>query len=124
MSIAFYYPTQAAPGAQWTPAKAPRFPLKTASDFPGQVVGETAGGTVHVQDSGTLAERWELVFERLTPDDHASLQAFFQTVRKSFHAFEYVDPAGAARTVRWMNDFEFEESVPGRFSGTIVLRKE
>ncbi|CAI2719742.1 hypothetical protein [Nitrospina watsonii] len=124
MNSAFYFPTQAAPTAQWTPAKAPRFPVKRTGRYPGQTLGETAGGTVHVQDTGTFREHWELVFDRITPADHSALKTFFQTVQQAFNAFEFVDATGGVHTVRWINDFEFEETVPDRFSGTITLRKE
>lgn len=124
MNVAFYYPNQAAPSVQWKPSKAPRYPIAATSDYTGQVTGETAGGTVYVQDAGGFRQQWNLVFERLTPDDHSQLQVFFQTVQKAFHAFEYTDPSGALHTVRWVNAFEFEETVPDRFTGTVVLRKE
>ncbi|MGP0628939.1 hypothetical protein ACTRW9_04500 [Nitrospina sp. 32_T5] len=124
MSLAFYYPTQAAPTAQWIPGKAPRFPLKKTTAYPSQVTGETAGGVLHLQDTGSLREQWELVFDRIPPADHEALKTFFQAVRKSFHTFQYVDPQGVVHLVRWMNEFEFEETVPERFSGSIVLRKE
>ncbi len=124
MKVAFYFPTQAAPTAQWAPGTAPRLPLKTSADYPAQIVGETAAGTLHVQDQGSLRETFELNFERLPWDEYDSALVFFQTVRKSFHAFEFVDASAVVHTVRWVNGFDFEESVNDRFSGTIILQKE
>ena len=124
MKIAFYFPNQAAPTAQWTPDTSPRLPIKAAADYPAQVVGETAAGTVHVQDQGGLRERFELSFERLRRDERDSAFSFYQTVRKSFNAFDYVDTSGTVHTVRWSNGFDFEETVHDRFTGTVVLQKE
>ena len=124
MSIGFHYPTQSASTAQWLPAKPPHLPARHNTDYPEQLTGETAGGTLYVQDKGPQRETFELTFERITLNDRDAALAFFTAVRKSFSAFEYQDAEGALHTVRWTNAFEFQETVPGRFSGVILLRKE
>ena len=124
MSIGFYFPTQASPTAQWLTAKPPILPTRNTTDYPEQLTGETAGGMLVVQDKGLKRERFELKFERIPASDRDSALAFFNAVRKSFNPFEYQDVEGALHTVRWINAFEFQERVAGRFSGTVVLRKE
>lgn len=124
MSIGFHFPTQSAPAAQWLPAKLPRLPVRNTTDYPEQLTGETAGGTLYVQDKGLARQRFELNFERIPTSDRDAALSFFNAVRKSFNTFEYQDAEGIMHTVRWLNGFEFQETVPGRFSGTITLRKE
>ena len=124
MSIGFYFPTQAAPTTQWLPDKPPYLPMRKSNDYPEQLTGETAGGTLYVQDKGPIRETFELAFGRITASDRDAALTFFNTVKKSFSPFEYQDVDGTLHTVRWLNAFEFQEMVPGRFSGTVVLRKE
>ena len=124
MRIGFYFPTQSSPTAQWLPAKPPILPIRNTTDYPEQLTGETAGGTLYVQDKGSQRERFELKFERITANDRDAALSFFNAVKKSFSVFEYQDAEGTLHTVRWMNAFEFKETVPGRFSGTIILTKE
>lgn len=124
MSIGIYFPTQASATIQWIPAKAPTLPARSTTDYSEQLIGETAGGTLYVQDKGPRREQFELKFERLTQNDRDAALAFFIAVKKTFHPFEYQDAEGALHTVRWFNEFEFLETVPDGYSGTIVLRKE
>lgn len=124
VSIGFYFPTQAAPTVQWVPDKPPLLPVRSTTDYPEQLTGETAGGTLYVQDKGPQRERFELTFERITQSDRDAARAFFVAVKKSFSPFEYQDAEGTLHTVRWLSGFEFQETVPGRYSGTIPLRKE
>jgi hypothetical protein len=124
MSIGFYYPNQASPTAQWFPDRPPKLPMRRSSDYPEQLTGETAGGILYVQDKGPMRETFELAFERITASDRDAALLFFNAVRKSLNTFEYVDSEGTLHTLRWLNAFEFQETVSGRFSGTIVLRKE
>jgi len=124
MSIGFYFPTRAAPAAQWLPAKPPLLPARQTIDYPEQLLGETAGGTLYVQDKGSARETFELAFERILETDRDAALLFFNTVKKAFNPFEYQDAAGNLHTVRWTNGFEFYETVPGRYSGTVQLRKE
>ncbi len=124
MSIGFYFPTQAGPTAQWVPGKPPMLPASHTTDYPEQLAGETAGGTLYVQDKGPQRETFELMFERIPESDRDVALTFYNAIKKSFSPFEYQDAAGALHTVRWLGGFEFQETVPGRFSGTVVLRKE
>lgn len=124
MSIGFYFPTQSSPMVQWLPGKPPILPIRNTTDYPEQLTGETAGGTLYVQDKGLQRERFELKFERITANDRDAALSFFNAIRKLFSTFEYQDAEGALHSVRWLNAFEFKETVPGRFSGTIALRKE
>lgn len=124
MSIAFYYPIQAAPTAQWTPAPPPDFPHDQPTDYPRQLTGETAAGTLYVQDKGVARQTFELRFSRLTESERDTALSFFQTVKKAFNTFEYVDPGGNPHTVRWTNAFDFHAVAPGRYTGTVQLRQE
>ena len=60
----------------------------------------------------------------MTQNDRDAALAFFTAVKKSFHPFEYQDVEGVLHAVRWLSGFEFLETVPGGYSGTILLRKE
>lgn len=124
MSIAFYFPTEAGATLTWVPPKQPLYALALPVDFPSQITGETAGGTVYVQDKGSRRETFELSFDRLTRAERDAVLNFFDTVKKSFNAFEYQDSGGVNHTVRWVNEFDFKPVVQGRFSGTVKLRKE
>ena len=124
MEIGFYFPTQAAPVTQWIPGKPPLLPVQGVTDYPAQLTCETAGGTFYVQNKGLQRGRFELTFERITQSDRDLAHAFFVAVKRSFSLFEYQDVEGVLHTVRWLNPFEFQETVPGRYSGTILLRKE
>jgi len=93
-------------------------------DYPQQVRGETAGGTVYVQDKGPRRETFELSFDHLPQSDRDQAAVFFDTVKKSAVTFEFTDPDAALHTVRWVNRFEFAEVSGGRWSGTIQLIKE
>ena len=123
MSIGFHFPTQAAPTAQWVPGKPPLLPVRSITDYPEQLTGETAGGTLYVQDKGPQRESFQLKFERIPASDRDAALVFFNAVKKSFSPFEYQDAEGILHLVRWLNRFEFKETVPGRYSGTIHLRK-
>jgi hypothetical protein len=124
MSIGFYYPTKAAATAQWVPSRHPVYPSSEPVDFPEQLTGETAGGTLYVQAKGSKRERFELRFVRLPKSDRDGAHTFFNTVNKAFNMFEYEDANGVLHPVRWMNPFDFELVIEGRYSGTIALRKE
>ncbi|NIR33207.1 MAG: hypothetical protein GWO11_01685 [Desulfuromonadales bacterium] len=124
MGIEFDFPTDAAPTTSWVPAKQPVFPLEEPVDYPEQLTGETAGGTLYVQDKGVKRERFILQFERLSKTDRDNALTFFNTVKRAFNTFEYKDPEGTLHTVRWVNGFEFRRVVEGRYSGAIELRKE
>ena len=124
MTLGFYFPTQAAPAMQWLPDKPPHLPASRVADYPEQLTGETAGGTLYVQDKGVQRELFELTFERISKSDRDAALVFFIAVKKSFSPFEYQDGEGVLHAVRWVNAFEFQVTVPGRYSGTIHLRKE
>jgi hypothetical protein len=124
MAVGFYYPTKATATSQWVPSKQPVFPAVEPVDYPEQLAGETAGGTLYVQDKGPKRERFELRFVRIPQADRDLAHAFFNAVNKSFNTFEYEDRNGALHSVRWMNPFEFELVIEGRYSGEIQLRKE
>lgn len=124
MNIGFHFPTQAAHAVQWLPGKPPVLPARSDTDYPDQLTGETAGGTLYVQNKGPSRDRFELTFERLAKTDRDAAWVFFTVVNKAFHTFEYQDVEGVLHTVRWFNAFALQETVPGRYSGTIHLRKE
>jgi len=124
MNFGFYFPTVGAPSVQWVVSRQDGFPHVAVLNYPKQLVGETAGGTVHVQDKGSSLQTFELQFERLTREDHDTARNFFETVRQAFHVFEFVDRNGDVHTVRWVNEFDFREVAHHRFSATLQLRQE
>ncbi len=124
MSIGFYFPTKATATTQWVPSRQPVFPAVELVDFPEQLTGETAGGTLYVQAKGSKRESFELHFVRLPQSDCDAARTFFNAISKAFNPFEYEDRNGILHPVRWMNPFDFELVIEGRYSGTIALRKE
>jgi len=124
MAIGFYFPTKAGATTSWIPLQQPVFPAVEPVDYPEQLTGETAGGTLYVQDKGAQRETFQLQFVRLAATDRNNALTFFTTVKKSFNTFEYEDRNAVLHTVRWMNDFDFPFVIEGRYSGTINLRKE
>ena len=124
MNIGFYFPTKAGATAQWVPSRQPVFPAVESVDYTEQLTGETAGGTLYVQDKGPGREGFQLRFVRIPQTDRDLANTFFNTIKKSFNTFEYEDRDGALHSVRWMNEFDFELVIEGRYSGTLELRKE
>ncbi len=125
MRIEFNYPTESSPTLTWIPGKPPRYPIGHKRDFHRQVRGETAGGTVLVQDpAGPVREIFELVFDHLPKSDRDQAALFFDTVRKAAGTFDFTDHAGEITRVRWWNNFDFEQAAFGRYSGTVQLWKE
>lgn len=124
MAIGFYYPTFAGVTTQWVTTKQPAFPLTEPVDYPEQLSGETAGGTLFVQDKGVVRSTFELEFDRMPETDRDNAYTFFTTVKKAFYTFEYSDRDSVLHTVRWMNRFDFVYAVEGRYSGIIELREE
>ncbi len=124
MAIGFYFPNKAGATTSWVPLRQPVFPAVEPVDYPEQLRGVTAGGTLYVQDKGVKRETFAVQFVRLSATDQSNALAFFNTVRKSFSVFEYEDRNAVLHTVRWMNDFDFQFVIQGRYSGTLNLRKE
>jgi len=124
MGIGFYFPSKSGATTSWVSLKQPVFPAGEPVDYPEQLTGETAGGTLYVQDKGVKRETFQLQFVRLTVTDRDNALNFFNKVKKSLNAFEYEDRNAVLHPVRWMNDFDFQFVVEGRYSGTIHLRKE
>ena len=124
MAFGFYFPTKAGVTTSWIPSIGPEFPLETPVDYTEQLVGETAGGTIFVQDKGPKREITPLQFKLMSVTDRDGLLTFYTTVKKAFNTFQYEDGNGALHTVRWMNEFNFKKDLPGYFSGSIQLRKE
>ncbi len=124
MNFGFYYPTKASPTLQWMPATQPEYPAVEPVDFPEQINSETSGGTLYVQEKGVKREIFSLSFSRLSQTDRDAALAFFETIKKSFNSFEYEARTGALHTVRWMNLFDFQLVIFGKYSGSIELRKQ
>ena len=124
MSFGFYFPTQASPTAQWVPATLPDHPAIEPVDFPEQITSVTSGGTLYVQEKGNKQETFSLSFSRVSQTDRDNALAFFEVIKKSFNSFEYEDRTGTLHTVRWMNLFDFQLVVFGKYSGSIELRKQ
>ncbi|MBT5472444.1 MAG: hypothetical protein HOK41_17705 [Nitrospina sp.] len=124
MSFAFYFPTKASSIVQWVPETVPDYPALEPVDFPEQVTSITSGGTLYVQDKGQFQELFSLSFSRVSQVDRDAALVFFKTVKKSFESFEYEDLMGTLHTVRWMNSFNFQLVIFGKYSGLIELRKQ
>jgi len=124
MALGFYFPTKAAPTSSWLPVSGPEFPLETPVDYPEQLIGETAGGTLYVQDKGPKRETFDLEFLLMSKADRDNALVFFNAVKKAFNAFEYEDGNGTLHSVRWVNLFTFRKDRPTLYSGEILLRKE
>jgi hypothetical protein len=124
MSFGFYYPTKSVPTAQWVPVTQPEYPAGESVDYPEQINSSTAGGTFYVQEKGIKRETFQFNFAHVSQVDRDSAQAFFGTVKKSFSTFEFEDWNTNLHTVRWMNSFNFQLVVHGKYSGSIDLRKE
>ncbi|MBC8284339.1 MAG: hypothetical protein H8E32_11045, partial [Nitrospinae bacterium] len=124
MSFGFYFPTQVSPTAQWVPATMPDHPAVEPVDFPEQVSSITSGGTLYVQEKGVKRETFSLSFRRISQGDRDAALVFFETVKKSFETFEYEDRTADLHTVRWMNAFDFQLIVFGKYSGSIELHKQ
>ncbi len=124
MSFGFYYPTKSAPTVQWVPVTQPDYPSQENLDYPEQIISTTAGGTLYVQDKGGRRETFQFNFSRVSQADRASALIFFDVVKKSFNTFEFEDRNANLHSVRWMNDFNFQLIVHGKYSGSIDLRKE
>jgi len=124
MSFGFYFPTQASPTTQWLPATMPDHPAVEPVDFPEQISSATSGGTLYVQEKGVKQEMFSLSFSHFSQADRDAALVFFETVKKSFETFEYEDRTGSLHTVRWMNAFDFQLVIFGKYSGSIELRKQ
>ncbi len=124
MSFGFYYPTKAAPTVQWVPATLPEYPAGEVLDYPEQINATTAGGTLYVQEKGSLRQTFQFNFARVSKSDRDSAQIFFDTIKKSFSPFEFEDLNANLHTVRWMNVFNFQLVLFGKYSGSIDLRKQ
>ncbi len=124
MSFGFYFPMKTSSVVQWIPETFPDYPALEPVDFPEQVTSITSGGTVYVQDKGPFLELFSLSFSRVSQVDRDGALVFFKTVKKSFESFEYEDRTGTLHTVRWMNSFNFQLVVFGKYSGSIELRKQ
>ena len=124
MSFGFYFPTKAAPTAQWVPVTQPEYPAGEVLDYPEQINSTTAGGTLYVQEKGSQRQTFQFNFSRVSQSDRDSAQTFFDTVKKSFNPFEFEDRNTQLHTVRWMNEFNFQLVLFGKYSGSIDLRKE
>ncbi len=124
MSFGFYYPTKASPTTQWVPVTLPDHPAVEPVDFPEQVNSFTSGGTLYVQEKGNKRETFALSFTRVSQGDRDAAVEFFETVKKSFYSFEYEDRNGVLHSVRWMNRFDFQLIIFGKYSGSIELLKQ
>jgi hypothetical protein len=94
------------------------------ADYPEQLLGRTAGGTVYVQDKGLRSKVFELCFEELAQSDRDTALAFFDTVKKALKTFEYRDRAGNVHSVRWVNEFLLHAGPGERYAGKIRLQQQ
>ncbi len=121
----FHYPTRQSPTISWLPSLGHQPGAEPVTDYPNQIVQETAGNTLRIQEKGIKRQTYTLQFVGLSKADKDSLQIFFETIKKSLNSFEFIDRDGQSHTVHWMNAFEFPTiGMDGlHYSGEIVLRK-
>lgn len=122
--IGFYYPTFANMSVYWAPASDPVYPLDYGFDFPYNLRGESAGGTLYVQNKGPARTMFNLKFELVSKTDRDGWLAFFNVVQREFKTFEYKDFDAALHTVRVLNPFNFQLDRYNLYSGSVLLRKE
>ena len=94
---------------------------------PRQVVARSEAGQTRVATLSDPDEAFPLVFERLPLGDYTALVQWLSDPRINWQAtsFTYTDTAGVATMVRYADaSFDFAEVAPGRFSGTLTLRRE
>jgi hypothetical protein len=94
---------------------------------PRQLVIRSEAGQTRVATLSNPDEMFPLVFERLPLEDYTALRAWFSDARINWQAvsFTYTDTAGVATVVRYADTtFDLAQVAPGRFSGTVLLRKE
>jgi len=94
---------------------------------PRQVVARSEAGQTRVATLSDPDETFPLVFERLPLADYTALRQWFADPRINWQAtsFTYTDTAGVATVVRYADAaFDLAEVAPGRYSGTITLRRE
>ena len=124
MSFGFYYPKKSTAKVQWVPGTRPEYPAGKTLDYPQQVHSTTAGGTLYVQEKGSKLQMFHFNFNRISQLDRDRAQAFFNAVKKSYNTFEFEDMNANLHTVRWMNEFNFQLVLFGKYSGSVELRKE
>ena len=124
MSFGFYFPTKVSPTAQWVPTTMPDYPAIEPVDFPEQIKTVTSGGTLYIQEKGVKRETFLLSFRKISQSERDAALIFFETVKKSFELFEYEDRDAQLHTVRWMNAFDFQLVVFGKYSGSVELHKQ
>ncbi|MEK9627830.1 MAG: hypothetical protein VW455_02285 [Nitrospinota bacterium] len=124
MSFGFYFPTKVSPIAQWVPTKMPDYPAIEPVDFPEQIKAVTSGGTIYIQEKGVKRETFLFLFSNISQSERNAALSFFETVKKSFELFEFEDREANLHTVRWMNAFDFQLVVFGKYSGSIELHKQ
>lgn len=94
---------------------------------PRQVVARSEAGQTRVATLSDPDETFPLVFERLPLADYAALRQWLADPRINWQAtsFIYTDTTGTSTTVRYADAaFDLAEVAPGRYSGTITLRRE
>lgn len=124
MGIELRYPSIASPTTSWVPVYQPHWPAVEPSQRL-QLSMETGGGTYYVQDLGIVRQTFELNFIMTTKSERDLYQALFDAVVGQKNQFEFKDRFEAEHTVRLMSGRDdLVEVAQGRFSGTIILRKE
>lgn len=94
---------------------------------PRQLVARSEAGQTRVATLSEPDELFPLVFERLPLVDYNALRAWLADPRINWQAssFTYTDTAGVATVVRYADaTFDLAQVAPGRFSGTLTLRRE
>lgn len=124
MGIQLRYPTIASPTTTWDPAYQPHFPAREPSTRL-QLAVQTGGGTQYVQDKGITNQLFELNFVMTTKAERDLYQALFDAVVGQKNQFQFLDRFGTTHTVRLLSGRDdLFEVAQGRYSGTILLRKE
>lgn len=94
---------------------------------PRQLVARSEAGQTRVATLSDPDETFPLIFEGLPLADYNAVRTWFADPRINWQAtsFTYTDTAGVATEVRYADTaFDLAQVAPGRFSGTITLRRE
>lgn len=98
----------------------PRYPVRMPRERI-QAVDRTAGGALQVESLGGAIVRRPCTWANLSAAFIASLQNWFDVIANgAANAFTYIDEDEVSYSVRWVNNFDFEEEKSG-FGGTIEL---
>ncbi len=123
MAFGFYYPTQAAPTAQWVPTYPPELPVGEQIDYPNVETTSGDGSTVYVQSKGSKTVFKEFVFKLVPKTDRDALEVFYDAVKKNLLEFELEDLDATLKNVQIETAFVPIKTNPGLYGFSVTLRE-